>query len=72
MRQDESGAECPETLGEYLQLCKAIGGPDCRAVEFLEEKIAASNPEEPVIHEDSQMRYLLMPLLIQPRKVPRS
>lgn len=65
MRQDEKGDPCPETLGEYRDLCAALGGKNCRAVIFLDEKIAAQGREEKVIAEDSQMRLLLMPMLFE-------
>jgi hypothetical protein len=64
MRTDEQGQPCPATLFEYRDLCKAIGGPECAAVKLLEKKISdnGGNDDE-VIQADSQMRYLLMPLL---------
>jgi hypothetical protein len=61
MREDEEGNEVPGTLFEYRKLCAAIGGPDCRAVKFLDEKIREHGDDE-VIAPDSQMRMLLMPL----------
>jgi hypothetical protein len=65
MRKDESGNECPGTLFEYRDMCKAIGGPNCKAVKFLEDKIAAhGGKDDKVIMPDSQMRMLLMPMLI--------
>jgi hypothetical protein len=65
MRKDETGTDCPSTLFEYRDLCKAIGGPDCAAVKLLEKKIAEHGGEDDeVIAADSQMRALLMPLLI--------
>ena len=63
MRKDESGNDCPSTLGEYRALCAAFGGEECRAVKFLDEKIAKSHEDEAVIAPDSQMRMLLMPML---------
>lgn len=64
MRTDESGQPCPGTLFEYRDLCKAIGGPSCPAVKFLEKKIAENGGEDDeVIQADSQMRLLLMPML---------
>jgi hypothetical protein len=63
-RFDEAGNACPETLGEYRDLCKAIGGEDCRAVKFLDEKIAEGGRDDKVVVPDSQMRMLLMPLLV--------
>jgi hypothetical protein len=66
MRQDENGNPCPETLNEYLSLCVALGGKNCKAVHFLNAKIADSGPDEKVIAPDSQMRMLLMPMLVQP------
>lgn len=70
MRKDEEGNECPATLGEYRDLCAALGGTGCRAVEFLDGRIA-SDPDgrdAEVIQADSQMRLLLMPMLIDPAK----
>lgn len=66
MRRDETGNECPSTLGEYRRLCAAIGGHDCAAVKFLDQKISKSphGANEKVITSDHNMRYLLMPLLI--------
>lgn len=64
MRQDEFGNGVPSTLGEYRELCVAIGGEDCRAVKLLDEHIADSSPDEVVTKSDQQMRALLMPLLV--------
>ncbi len=64
MRTDETGSACPETLGEYRDLCAAIGGADCRAVKFLDEKIAEAGRDEKVIADDFQMRILLFPMLL--------
>ena len=70
MRTDENGDPCPETLGEYRDMCEAIGTmmgvPSNRAVQFLDGKIAESNRDDVVIQADSQMRMLLMPMLTQP------
>ena len=69
MRTDETGSPCPETLGEYHDLVSVLM-PDSRAAEFLEERIAASpsGRADVVIQADSQMRYLLFPMLVQPRQ----
>jgi hypothetical protein len=64
MRTDESGNQCPATLGEYRDLCAAIGGEGCKAVKFLDEKIADQGRDAIVIADDSQMRYILMPMLL--------
>jgi hypothetical protein len=66
VRKDEEGNKCPSTLGEYLVLCHAIGGEKCKAVAWLREKIAASphGQDEVVQAPDSQMRMLLMPMLV--------
>lgn len=66
MRKDEAGNECPSTLGEYRKMCAAFGGNDCKAVKFLDEKIADSpnGEDEEVLAADSQMRALLMPMLV--------
>lgn len=66
MRTDENGKSCPATLFEYRDMCKAIGGPNCRAVKFLEGRIAKNGGEDDeVIQADSQMRMLLMPMLFE-------
>jgi len=65
MRTDEAGRSCPETLGEYRDLCAALGGESCRAVRFLDRKIAEQGRDEKVIADDSQMRMLLYPMLTQ-------
>lgn len=66
MRTDENGNVCPGTLGEYRDLCAAFGGETCAAVKLLDTKIieAPKGRDELVIKEDSQMRLLLMPLLL--------
>ena len=65
MRTDESGQPCPATLGEYRKMCAAIGGKDCKAVSFLDKKIEDQGENEEVIAPDSQMRALLMPMLLE-------
>jgi hypothetical protein len=70
MRSDESGDACPATLGEYRDLCAAIGGEECPAVGFLDVKIAEQGRDQPVILSDWQMRTLLMPMLIASRRGP--
>lgn len=64
MRRDESGSECPATLGEYRALCAALA-PTSAAVAFLDAEIAKTSADEEVIAPDSQMRALLMPLLLK-------
>ncbi len=64
MRTDENGDACPATLGEYRDLCAALGGDTCRAVKFLDTKIAEQGRDETVIAADSQMRAILMPMLL--------
>jgi hypothetical protein len=66
VRTDEGGNPCPGTLGEYLDLCEGLGGPACKAVAFLKKKIeeAEKGRDEEVIAPDSQMRMLLMPMLL--------
>lgn len=67
MRTDEAGNVCPATLGEYRDLCAAIGSDTCPAVVLLDQKIAESSlgREDKVIVSDAQMRALLMPMLIE-------
>lgn len=67
----ENGEECPETLGEYRDICASFGGEDCAAVEVLDAHIANSGRDDVVIKSDAEMRALLMPMLIQPRTAPR-
>lgn len=66
MRKDENGKECPATLGEYRDLMAALGGEKCRAVKYLDAHIAlpGNGRDAEVIVHDSQMRVLLVPLLI--------
>lgn len=66
MRKDEEGNNCPATLGEYRDLCAAIGGDTCPAVVFLDGRIAEAEQgrDAPVIADDLQMRGLLMPMLV--------
>ena len=67
MRKDEEGNCCPETLGEYRDLCAAIGGEDCQAVALLDEKIKdpinKKGRDEKVIVTDHQIRMILFPLI---------
>lgn len=65
MRKDETGQTCPETLGEYRDLCMAFGGPNA-ATDLLDDRIAQDGRDEVVVAPDSQMRLLLMPLLAKP------
>ena len=60
---DDSGSPCPSTLGEYRDLCAALGGPENKAVKFLDEKIAEQGRDAEVAAADSQMRYFLFPML---------
>jgi hypothetical protein len=66
MRTDEKGSPCPATLGEYRDLVAAMVGEKNKAIELLDAKIAEQGRDELVIAPDSQMRYLLMPLMVQP------
>jgi hypothetical protein len=67
MRTDEEGNPCPETLGEYRMMVAMIAGEGTKAVQFLDEKIAASTfgENEKVIAPDSQMRMLLIPMMVE-------
>ena len=67
MRTDENGNQCPATLGEYRNLCASIGGENCKAVGFLDKKIKVDGRGAEVIAADSQMRMLLIPMLLSPR-----
>ena len=72
MRKDENGNDCPATLGEYRELCAAIGGEKCKAVSFLDSKIAQSSGDDVVIASDHQMRMLLWPMLAEASEEPRA
>lgn len=64
VRSDETGQQCPSTLGEYRDYVASIVGEGA-ALRLLDAKIAASTNgrEEPVAVTDSQMRALLFPLM---------
>lgn len=68
MRKDENGVECPETLGEYRDFCALLGVENNKAVAFLDRKIAEQGRDEIVVAPDSQMRQLLMPLMLIPEE----
>lgn len=53
----------PRTLGDYRDLCAALGGEDCRAVKFLDAKIVAQGRDEQVLADEAQMLQLLGPML---------
>jgi len=61
LRKDENGAPCPETLGEYYDLCIRLCGVDNKATKFIQSKIDSSpkGREEVVVTPDSQMRQLI-------------
>lgn len=69
MRKDESGNPCPETLGEYRTMCKALSpyGENCKAVEYIDEMITGEQAGEDakVVAADSQMRVVLMPMCME-------
>lgn len=54
----------PGTLGEYRDMCVAIAGESCQAVTFLDKRIADHGRDELVLAPDSQMRAVLMPMLV--------
>ena len=68
----EEGREVPSTLGEYMNLCRTLGGDECDAVEFLREKIqnSWSGDDTEVVAPDSQMRAILLPRLWTRRGEP--
>ena len=65
MRKGEQGDIVPSTLGEYRDLCDAIGGNDCAAVKFLDEKIAKQGRDAVVVCGDNEMRTILFPMLLK-------
>jgi len=64
MREDEYGAPCPSTLGEYLDKVQQLA-PRSRAVTVLEEKIKTSpNGRDTVVKRpDVDVRAYLLPLM---------
>jgi hypothetical protein len=71
LRLDESGNECPKTLGEYRDLCARIGGEISEAVAYIDARINRSRGgrEFSVRETDWKMREILLPLLNQTRQV---
>jgi hypothetical protein len=65
VRKDEEGNPCPSTLGEYRDMCRALGGEDSKAVEFLDKQIAKQGRDEEVVAADLQMRMLLVPMIME-------
>ena len=53
----------PKTLGEYRDICALLGGEGCRAVAFLDAKIALQSRDEIVLADETQMMFLLGPML---------
>lgn len=67
MRKDEEGNDCPATLGEYRDVVMAfVSNEHNPAVRFLDQRIAGAphGRDEKVLAPDSQMRHLLMPLMV--------
>lgn len=60
----------PRTLGDYRDLCAIIGGEDCRAVQFLDDRIKHDRDgrDAVVLADESQMMLLLLPMLSEPRR----
>jgi hypothetical protein len=66
MRKDENiDVYVCSTLGEYRDLCLKIGGSDCEAVHFLNEKIKEQGEGAEVMAAHSQMAYLLLPMVLR-------
>lgn len=57
MRKLSTGQD--STLGNYLDLAKAVFGPRSKATFFLEGKIAQDGAQDEVIADESQMLMLL-------------
>jgi hypothetical protein len=53
----------PETLGEYRDLFVALAGEDCKAVKFLDCRIAKQGRDEKVIADPTQMMLLLASMM---------
>jgi len=64
MRKDTNGDLCPETWGEYLDLCEGFM-PDSAASELLRAVIKDEGADAKSPVDDQSMRLILMPLLIK-------
>ena len=47
------------TLGNYKLLSVPLFGPESKAIEYLDQKIAKYGPDEPVLQDERQMLQLL-------------
>lgn len=65
MRKDEEGNPCPETLGEYRNLIAAMVGEENQAIQWLDEQIKEKGEDEIVLAPDSQMRMILIPMMVR-------
>ena len=70
MRKDENDSPCPETLGEYRDLCDGIGMTNNTAVQLLDRMIAEAprGRHEVVLIADLQMRKILLPKIMSDLK----
>lgn len=53
------------TLGDYRDICAALAGPDCKAVAFLDRKIAEQGRDQKVVAHESQMLLLLGSMMLE-------
>lgn len=56
-----------KTLGDYRQVCVILGGENCRAVKWLDAKIAEQGEDMEVLASESQMLLLLGPMILDGR-----
>jgi hypothetical protein len=66
MRVDDTGGECPATLGEYRDMVAQFPlGEASEAVAFLDEKIRESGRDDVIVASDEDTRVLLVPLCLR-------
>ena len=53
-----------KTLGDYRDVCAELGGENCRAVKYLDDKIAEQGRDMEVLADEHQMMLLLGPMLL--------
>jgi hypothetical protein len=53
-----------KTLGDYRDICAELGGEKCRAVKYLDDKIAEQGRDMEALADEHQMLLLLGPMLL--------
>jgi hypothetical protein len=57
-----SDGKTPNTLGGWRSLSVAVFGEDSPATKFLDDKIAKTNADDPVIADETQLLHVLTQL----------